>query len=134
MCSYTYFNKLELKEKSMKQFLAIYLGGPNGANKSGWSALDEATRNDRIQKGMKEWGDWMERHAKRIVVTGGPLGKTKKTSTSGVADTKNEMTGYVVVEAASHDEAARLFENHPHFTIFPGESVEIMECLPIPTA
>ena len=28
--------------------------------------------------------------------------------------------------------AAKLFENHPHFTIFPGESVEIMPVLPIP--
>ena len=27
---------------------------------------------------------------------------------------------------------AKLFEKHPHFTIFPGDSVEIMECLPIP--
>ena len=29
--------------------------------------------------------------------------------------------------------AAKLFEKHPHFTIFPGESVEFMECLPMPT-
>jgi hypothetical protein len=28
--------------------------------------------------------------------------------------------------------AARLFEKHPHFMIFPGESVEIMPVLPIP--
>jgi ribosomal protein S17 len=42
------------------------------------------------------------------------------------------MTGYVVVRAESRQEAARMFENHPHFTIFPGDSVEIMECLPIP--
>jgi hypothetical protein len=28
--------------------------------------------------------------------------------------------------------AARMFEMHPHFAIFPGDSVEIMECLPIP--
>jgi hypothetical protein len=25
-----------------------------------------------------------------------------------------------------------MFEGHPHFTIFPGESIEVMECLPIP--
>jgi len=25
-----------------------------------------------------------------------------------------------------------MFVGHPHFTIFPGEAVEIMECLPIP--
>jgi hypothetical protein len=42
------------------------------------------------------------------------------------------MTGYVIVQAESHEAAARMFENHPHFTIFPGDSVEIMECLPIP--
>jgi len=27
----------------------------------------------------------------------------------------------------------RLFENHPHFSIFPGDAVEVMEVLPIPT-
>jgi hypothetical protein len=37
-----------------------------------------------------------------------------------------------MVEAESQDEAARLFLNHPHFTIFPGEGVEIMEILPGP--
>ncbi len=42
------------------------------------------------------------------------------------------MTGYVVIRAESHAEAARLFETHPHFAIFPGESIEIMECMPIP--
>ena len=31
-----------------------------------------------------------------------------------------------------YEAAAKLFENHPHFTIFPGESVEIMPVLPIP--
>jgi len=36
------------------------------------------------------------------------------------------------VKADSHDAAAKLFEKHPHFTIFPGDSVEIMEILPIP--
>jgi hypothetical protein len=25
-----------------------------------------------------------------------------------------------------------MFENHPHFAIFPGEAVEIMPVLPIP--
>jgi hypothetical protein len=69
-----------------------------------------------------------------ILDSGGPLGKTKKTSKAGVSDTRNNVAGYIVVEAESHDTAAKLFENHPHFTIFPGDSVEIMECLPIPGA
>ena len=40
------------------------------------------------------------------------------------------MTGYVIVRAESHEAAAKVFEKHSHFAILPGDSVEIMECLP----
>ena len=116
----------------MKKFLAIYLGSAAAMEKSGWAQLDEATRKARQEKGMKAWGDWMTTHRANIAVEGGPLGKTKRTSAKGVEDTKNQMSAYVVVEAESHEAAARMFENHPHFAIFPGDSVEIMECPPIP--
>ena len=42
------------------------------------------------------------------------------------------MSAYTIVRAESHDEAAQMFDGHPHFTIFPGDSVEVMEVLPIP--
>ena len=45
---------------------------------------------------------------------------------------RNELAGYTIVRAESHEAAAKLFENHPHFTVFPGERVEIMEVLPLP--
>ena len=81
---------------------------------------------------MKAWMEWGTAHAAAIVDQGGPLGKTKRASPDGIADIKNQMVGYAIVQAESHEAAAKLFENHPHFTIFPGDSVEIMECLPIP--
>ncbi|MGZ3710974.1 MAG: hypothetical protein ACXVBE_04425, partial [Bdellovibrionota bacterium] len=59
-------------------------------------------------------------------------GKTKRIDKKGISDFKNELTAYTVVEAESHEAAAKLFLNHPHFAIFPGDAVEIMECLPIP--
>jgi len=37
-----------------------------------------------------------------------------------------------VVKAKSQQDAAKLFLKHPHFMIFPGDRVEVMECLPIP--
>jgi hypothetical protein len=43
------------------------------------------------------------------------------------------MSAFVVVRANSHEAAATLFENHPHFTIFPSEAVEVMPVLPIPS-
>jgi hypothetical protein len=44
------------------------------------------------------------------------------------------MGAFTVVRAESHEAAAKLFVNHPHFVIFPGESVEVMPVLPIPGA
>jgi hypothetical protein len=46
--------------------------------------------------------------------------------------TINEMGAFMVVRAESQEAAAKLFEKHPHFTIFPGESVEVMPVPPIP--
>ena len=114
----------------MKKFLAIYLGSASA--RSEWDKLDEAKRKQREASGMTAWGAWMEEHKAAIVVPGGPLGKTKRAAKQGITDTKNSMAGYIVIQAESHDAAARLFVNHPHFTIFPGDSVEIMEVLPIP--
>jgi hypothetical protein len=116
----------------MKKFLAIYIGTAPAHEKSKWNLMGEAERREREQSGMQAWGDWMTANKAAIVDHGGPLGKTKRTSAQGVADTSNSMTGYIIVLAESHAAAARMFENHPHFAIFPGDSVEIMECLPIP--
>ena len=114
----------------MKNFMAVYTGTPDGMEK--WKKLDDATRQSKEQQGMKAWGDWMETHKTIIVFSGGPLGKTKRITSQGVADTRNNLAGFIVIKAESQDAAARLFLNHPHFAIFPGDGVEVMECLPIP--
>ena len=116
----------------MKNFLAIYLGTPASPKMAEWMAMEEGKRKQLEAAGIKAWGDWMKQHQANIVETGGPLGKTKRAAAQGVSDTKNNMSGYVVVKAASHEAAAKMFEKHPSFSIFPGDSVEIMECLPIP--
>ena len=116
----------------MKKFLAIYIGLPEAREKSGWNKLDPAEQQKRQAQGMKAWGDWMATHRSAIVEAGGPLGKTKRTGPNGVTDTRNNIVGYVAINAESHQAAAELFLKHPHFSIFPGDSVEIMECLPLP--
>jgi hypothetical protein len=97
-----------------------------------WKALDEKPREEREKAGMKAWTEWATTHAKDIVDQGAPLGKTKRITSDGIADIRNAMAAYTVVQAESHDAAAKLFENHPHFAIFPGDGVEVMECLPMP--
>lgn len=116
----------------MKTFLAVYTGTHDARNRADWDALPEAERQKREAAGIAAWHAWGVTHGAAVVVQGGPLGKTLRTSRDGITPTRNALTGFVVVEAESHEAAARMFEGHPHFSIFPGEAVEIMECLPIP--
>jgi hypothetical protein len=117
----------------MKKYLAIYLGSSTGNMMDQWMAMPEAERKAKEKEGMEAWIKWGADHAAAIVEMGSPLGKTKRTDKSGVSDTKNAMSGWIVVQAESHEAAAKMFENHPHFTHFPGESVEVMEILAMPT-
>ena len=114
----------------MKKFLAIYIG--TAAALEQWKKLDDEKRKELEASGIKAWMEWGMANSAAIVDQGSPLGKTKRASPQGITDTKNSMTGYVIIQAESQEAAAKLFENHPHFTIFPGDSVEIMECLPLP--
>jgi hypothetical protein len=115
----------------MKKFLAIYLGSPSDAVMKNWQSLDSETRKEKEKAGIKGWKDWINNNSS-IIDAGSPIGKTKRIDSNGISDTKNLICGYTIVEAESQEAAAKLFINHPHFSVFPGDSVEIMECLPIP--
>jgi YCII-related domain len=115
-------------------YLAVFLGSKTGPRMRAWTALPEAERRAKEQEGMAARKAWVEKHHAAVSAMGGPLGKTKKITGRGIEDVSNEIGAFIVVRAESHEAAARLFENHPHFTIFPGESVEIMPVLPIPNA
>ncbi|MCK1358059.1 hypothetical protein [Bradyrhizobium sp. 199] len=117
---------------STETYLAVFLGSKTSPKWAAWNALSEAERKAKEQEGMAAWKGWVEKHQGAIQAMGGPLGKTKKVDGKGVADIANEMGAFTVVRAASHEAAARMFENHAHFAIFPGERVEIMPVLPIP--
>jgi len=117
---------------STDTYLAVFLGSKTSAKMAAWNAMSEAERKAKEMEGMAAWKAWVEKHQGAIQAMGGPLGKTKRVDRQGVADIANEMGAFTVVRAASHEAAAKMFENHPHFAIFPGERVEIMPVLPIP--
>jgi hypothetical protein len=116
----------------MKRFLAIYIGTATALEKAKWNELSEEKRKQLEKSGFEAWMKWGEATSAAIVDQGSPLGKTKRANPQGISDIKNDMTGYVIVQAESHEAAAKLFADHPHFSVFPGDSVEIMECLPLP--
>lgn len=118
------------KKKQKRTFLAVYLGAQSAMKK--WEKLPAKTRREREAAGIQAWHAWVAKNKKSIAYMGAPLGTTKQVNRKGIADIRNDMGAFTVVQAGSHAAAAKLFKSHPHFTIFPGESVEIMECLSIP--
>ncbi len=115
-------------------YLAVFLGSKASPRMEEWNALPEEERQAKHHEGVAAWKAWAEKHQGAIAGMGEPLGETKKVTQGGVEDVSNGMGAYMVVRAQSHEAAAKLFENHPHFMIFPGESVEVMPVLPIPGA
>ena len=117
---------------STDTYLAVFLGSKTSPKMAAWNALSDAARQAKEREGIAAWKAWVEKHRGAILEMGGPLGKTKQVGPKGVTDIANELGAFTLVRAASHEAAAKMFENHPHFAIFPGERVEIMPVLPIP--
>jgi hypothetical protein len=113
-------------------YLAVFTGSKTSPRRAAWEALGEVERRTKEQQGIAAWKAWADKYQGAIVYMGGPLGKTKKVSSAGTADVSNALGAFTVVRADSQEAAARMFENHPHYAIFPGDAIEVMPVLPIP--
>ncbi len=89
-----------------------------------WMKLPEETRKAQEQQMQSEWNAWMANHKDALTETAG-VGKPKRVTGSGVEDSRNDLMMYSFVEADSHEAAAEMFKNHPHFGI-PGSWIEVM--------
>jgi hypothetical protein len=113
----------------MKRFLVTYLAPASVI--TDWKQTDAAQRKEAEQKMQAQWKEWMSSNAKMFADVGAGVGKTKVVNSQGVADSKNDIMLYSVVEAESHDAAAKSFKGHPHLQI-PQSSIEVMEIHALP--
>src|SRR5690606_2112443 len=102
------FGVIGRRRFDMKKFIAFYMGSADAMEKAAATSRNDPERDRR---GMKAWGEWMQANEAAILDMGGPLGKTMRVSLDGFAAHRNDLTGYVILEAESHEAAARLFEN-----------------------
>ena len=108
----------------MPRFVAVYTMKPEDVAafrarpKSEQAAIDKA--------GLKAWEKWGKRNAAAIVATDVMVGKTKRVTKTGIVDAQNQIAGFLIVEAPDITAAARLFQDHPHITIFPGDGIDVM--------
>jgi hypothetical protein len=111
----------------MKKFLVLYM-----AHRAAFEKMMREASPEQRKKGMDAWMAWMNANKSAIVDGGGPLGRTKRVDAKGASETRNELGGYSVVQAESHDAAAKLFgKDHPHLQM-PEAWIEIVEIVPMP--
>jgi hypothetical protein len=115
--------------RNMKKFLVTYLAPASVIAE--WKRTDPDTRKAAEEKMHAEWKKWMNDHANMFADIGAGVGKTKAVTAQGVSDSKNDIMLYSLVEAESHEAAAKSFEGHPHLQI-PQSSIEIMEVHALP--
>ena len=113
----------------MKKFMVLYM-----APRAEFEKMLKSVTPEQQKKGMDAWMKWMSKNKKSMVDGGAPAGKTKRVDAKGASDVKNEVGGYSIVQARSHDDAVKMFgKEHPHFSM-PKAWIEIIEILPIPGA
>ncbi|HVY06531.1 MAG TPA: hypothetical protein VHB46_11195 [Burkholderiales bacterium] len=112
----------------MKKFLVMYLAPVSVVDE--WKKTDAQKRKAAEEKMQGEWMQWMGEHAGMFSDTGGGVGKTKRVTTAGTSDSRNDIMLYAIVQAESHAAAAKAFEHHPHLQI-PQASIEVMEMNPL---
>jgi hypothetical protein len=112
----------------MKKFLVTYHAPTSVIDE--WMKTEPEKRKRDEEKMQGEWKKWMGDHSKMFADRGAGVGKTKRVTQEGTADTRNDVMLYAVVEAESHEAAARPFEGHPHLQI-PQSSIEVMEINPL---
>jgi len=113
------------ENETVNRYLAIFIGAASDGQK-------QEISQDQGRKFMEAWGAWAQKHSGAIVDPGAPLAKTKRVDGTGISSVQNKLTAFMIVQAASHEEAAQIFSDHPHVALLPGNAVEIIECPPLP--
>src|SRR3989344_7264829 len=111
----------------MKKFFVLYMASSADFQKV-MAEMGKISKEQQ-KESMKEWEEWGK--GKGVVDMGAPLGKTKRATSSGVKDVKNEVGGYSIIEAESHDEAAKNMQSNPHFKMIPDAWIDVMEIMPM---
>src|SRR5262245_32998770 len=110
----------------MKKYMALYMAPAATIRALMKSMTPEASRTE-----MDAWMAWAKANETSIVDLGMPLGKTKRVSATGLADTKNQITGYSIVQGASAAAVAKIFRKHPHLKL-KGASVDLLDVVQLP--
>lgn len=109
----------------MKRFLVLYRSSMSMSEMMG------GTTPEQRQAGMEAWMAWMKEAGDALVDPGAPIGAGHQVNDGATSASKSDVTGYLIVQAESAENAAKLFERHPHFMTRAETSI-VHEAMPTP--
>lgn len=104
----------------MQKFLVLYM-----APVATMDAMMKDMTPEKAKEGMAEWQKWLTDNAAHFADMGAPAGRNKRVSAKGVEDVRNDIMGYSIIQAASHDEAVKILEKMPNMDM-QGGYTEVM--------
>lgn len=106
----------------MQKFIVLYCMPVAGLEE--WMKIPEEDRKAQEADLKAKWDAWML--ANKAIMAGptAGVGKTKRITPAGVADAKNDIMMYSIVQGESHEAIAKAFEGHPHLEI-PGAWIDV---------
>jgi hypothetical protein len=106
----------------MKKYFVLYKASPEEIKK--W--LSKSSPEDQ-KKITEAWGKWTGDHKSDIADPGTQLNQVKQVTTKGITDVHNDVGGYMILQAESHDAAAKLLQDSPHFLGGDAFTIEVMD-------
>jgi hypothetical protein len=113
----------------MTKFLVLYTIPASVMDE--WKQSSPESRKAAEEKMSREIQAWTKGRAKIFADPGAGLGKTKRVTSSGTSDARNDLVMYAIVQGESQDAVAKDLESHPHLQI-PQSAIEVMALFPLP--
>lgn len=106
----------------MQKFIALYCMPAAGLDE--WVKIPAEERQAQEAALKTKWDTWMAANQGLMAGPTAGVGKTKRVTTQGAADAKNDVMLYSIVQGESQEAVAKAFEGHPHLEI-PGAWIDV---------
>lgn len=110
----------------MKKFLVIYRSPISAREQMSQASPEQA------KAGMEAWMSWKAKNEGMIVDFGMPLGDAKLLQGGSASDGDGTIAGYGIMQAESEDALVEKLQDHPHFMMPGGASIEVHAFMPMP--
>jgi hypothetical protein len=109
----------------MTQFLVLYNSEMSAGDQMAGATAEEA------KAGMDAWMAWAGEAGDKVIDLGMPVQPKVLVTANSTTESTSKTAGYSILHGETEDDVSALLAKHPHLQV-PGNSIEVLEILPMP--